>query len=438
MRKTLKLAFREYKAAVKTKGFVIGLVIAPILMSGGVLGILLFRDQVDTTDKTIAVIDRSNEIAPFLVAAATERNEAFVYHENTGKKVQPAYLIEVFPPDETNADQQRLDLSNRIRATQLHAFLDIGSDVIHPGENMNARRIAYHAENAALDEVRGWITGPINTRLRQLRLADADIEESDVPDLFYWINVEAMGLVSVDTETGDVEDAHRSSEAEAIFVPMIMLFLMFIMIMMGAMPLLYSVMEEKGQRITEVLLGSLKPFELMMGKVLGGVGVSVTGSLVYVVGGIFAVQQMGLSRYLPYHILPWFFVYMVLAIFMFGSLLASLGSACNDAKEAQSITIPAMLPMMIPMFVLVPVLEQPQSTFATWLSLFPPCTPLLMLIRQATPEGVPWWQPWIGLLGVLITTAFIIWAGGRIFRIGILMQGQPPKLGNILKWVFKG
>jgi len=438
MNKTIRLALREYKAAVKTKGFIIGLVVAPLLMSGGILGILLFRDQVDTRDKTIAIVDRTENIAQTILSAADERNETVVYEPESGKKVQPAYLFEVIEPDVHAPDQQRLALSDSVRSGRLHAFLEIGSDVVHPGESEAERRITYHAENAVLDEVRGWLNGPINSRLRQLRLADADIEPSTVSDLFYWINIEGMGLVSQDAETGEVSDAQQSSEAEAIFVPMIMLFLMFIMIMMGAMPLLYSVMEEKGQCITEVLLGSLKPFELMMGKVLGGVGVSLTGSLVYVIGGMIAVQQLDLTRYFPYHVIPWFFAYMILAIFMFGALLASLGSACNDAKEAQTLTVPAMLPMMIPMFVLVPVLEQPQSAFATGLSLFPPCTPLLMLVRQAGPAGVPAWQPWIGLIAVILTTLFIIWAGGRIFRVGILMQGQPPKLGNILRWIFSG
>ena len=213
---------------------------------------------------------------------------------------------------------------------------------------------------------------------------------------------------------------------------------MFMMFMMGAMPLLNAVMDEKSQRIAEVLLGSVKPFQLMMGKLLGSVGVSLTGAAVYVIGGIVAVRHIGLGEYIPYHILPWFFAYMLIAILMLGSILAALGSACNDSKEAQGMAMPAMLPVMIPMFIMMPVLKEPQSAFATWLSLFPPFTPMLMLLRQGTPAGVPMWQPWVGLRGVLTFTVFFVWAGGRIFRVGILMQGKPPKLADILRWAIRG
>jgi ABC-2 type transport system permease protein len=147
---------------------------------------------------------------------------------------------------------------------------------------------------------------------------------------------------------------------------------------------------------------------------------------------------MDLGKYVPYHILPWFAAHAIMAIFMFGSVFAALGSACNDASEAQAVTFPAMLPVIIPMFMLMPVVTQPQSPFATGLSLFPLFTPMLMLIRQTTPEGVPGWQPWVGTVGVALTTVFFVWIAGRIFRVGILMQGAPPKLRNLIRWAVRG
>jgi ABC-2 type transport system permease protein len=97
-----------------------------------------------------------------------------------------------------------------------------------------------------------------------------------------------------------------------------------------------------------------------------------------------------------------------------------------------------MLPVMIPMFILVPVIKEPLSGFATCLSLFPPFTPLLMLLRQSTPVGIPAWQPWVGLVGVAVFTILCVWAGGRIFRVGLLMQGQPPRIGDLLRWAVRG
>jgi ABC-2 type transport system permease protein len=176
----------------------------------------------------------------------------------------------------------------------------------------------------------------------------------------------------------------------------------------------------------------------MMGKLVGGLAVSLTGSLVYVIGGVLSIRQMGVEEFIPYHVLPWFFTFMILNIVMLGALLAALGSVCNDAKDAQQLTVPAMLPVLIPMFIMVPVLREPSSTFATTLSFFPPFTPMLMLLRQSTPAGVPLWQPWLGLIGVVAFALLSVWAGGRVFRAGILFQGQRPKLTHILRWAMGG
>lgn len=438
MRKILRLARREYKASVQTKGFIIGLVLAPILMGGGIIGMVLMKDQVDTADRKVAVVDRSGAVAAAVAAAAEERNAAEVNDPATGEKVKPAYLIEVVDPDEGEMEAQRLALSERVRRGELHGFVEVGPEVLHPGEDGETARIQYYARNAALDEVRRWIVWPLNGELRRQRLTELGVDAEELDGVLFWIPVQGMGLVSVDAETGAIGEARKSHEGEAVGVPMVLMFLMFLMIMMGAVPLLNSVMEEKTQRIAEVLLGSLKPFEFMMGKVLGGVGVSLTGSVVYVVGGIVMIAAMGFAEFVPYRVLPWFFVFMLLAIFMIGSMLAGVGAACSEAKDAQSLTLPTMLPVIAPMFVMLPVLREPQSGLATWMSLFPPCTPMLMLARMATPGGVPGWQPWVGLCGMILFTLISVWVGGRIFRMGILLQGKPPKLGEMLRWAIRG
>ncbi len=438
MSKVLKVAWREYKSTVRTKGFVIGLVVAPVLMSASGIVMALTKDRIDTTDKTIAVIDRSGMLVEALCSAAERRNAATVFDEKNGEKVRPAYTIETVAPSETNPDAQRLVLSNRVRDRQLHAFLEIGPGVLHPRTDRESARILYYGENAAIDDVRGWLGGPLNETLRRLRLSDAGIADEAVPDLFDYISPEPHGLVSIDAETGEISAAERSNELGTILPPIAMLMLMFVMIMMGAVPQLNSVMEEKSQRIAEVMLGSVKPFEFMMGKLIGGVSVSLTAAIFYVALGTWAVRHYDVAQYVPFDVLPWFFVYLISAVFMVGALQAALGSACNDASEAQSLAFPAMLPVMIPMFVMMPVIMAPQSTFATSLSLFPLFTPFLMLLRQSSAVGVPVWQPWVGLAGVLVTTLLFVWVGGRVFRVGLLMQGTPPKFGNILRWAVRG
>jgi len=100
--------------------------------------------------------------------------------------------------------------------------------------------------------------------------------------------------------------------------------------------------------------------------------------------------------------------------------------------------MPLWVFLMLPMLVWFPVMREPTRSFATWLSLFPPFTPILMLVRMASPVTIPMWQPWVGLLGVALFTIAAVWAAGRIYRVGILMYGKPPKLTEILRWALRG
>jgi ABC-2 type transport system permease protein len=136
--------------------------------------------------------------------------------------------------------------------------------------------------------------------------------------------------------------------------------------------------------------------------------------------------------------LPWFLVYQVAAIFLSGALFLAIGAACNDFKDAQSLMLPVWMTVLAPMFVWFVVVKDPRSSFATWVSLIPPCTPMLMLLRQATPMGVPAWQPWVGLIGVAAFTTGCVWVAGRVFRVGMLMQGKTPKMSDLVRWAVRG
>jgi ABC-2 type transport system permease protein len=438
MRKILRFVKREYLAAVKTKGFIIMLLLMPVLMGGSGIAMYLLRGQVDTTDKRVAIIDHSSVLTDYILKEAEKRNAEAVFDKETGKKIQPAYVFEILEADEKDLQGQRLALSDRIREGNLHAFLEAGRNVLHPEGDQNSFRIKYHGKNAAIDNIRNWLNNTINPYLRKIRLTEAGVEESKADQIMVWLQVEPMGLISVDETTGEIQEARRTGEAEAILVPAVLFFLMFMLVMMGAMPLLQSTMEEKTQRIAEVLLGSLQPHQFMAGKVLGGLLVSLTGATVYIFGGVFFMRKMGLTTFIPFQMIPWFFTFLILEIIMVGSILAALGSACNDPKDAQNLTFPAMFPVFFPMFIFMPVLQEPGSAFATWLSLFPLFTPMLMLIRKAAPVGIPAWQPWVGLAEVLLFTVFIVWVGGRVFRVGILMAGGPPKLSKMVKWAIRG
>ena len=273
MRKVLTIMARDYKATVKTKGFLIGLAIAPLFMGGSFIAIWIAEKHQDTRDKRIAVVDRTGVIVEGIVEAAERRNENGIL-DGKGKKSESAYLIEVIVPDDANAIAQRLELSDRVRRSQLHAFVEIEPGVIHPRKATSGTDVRYYAKNPIMDDVRRWLTGPINDKLRERRLQDAGIAASAVPDLFIWVNVQPEGLLVADTKTGQVQASSDANEIRAIAVPIAAIMLMFLLIMMGASPLITSVMEEKTQRIAEVLLGSVRPFQFMAGKLLGGVAVA--------------------------------------------------------------------------------------------------------------------------------------------------------------------
>jgi ABC-2 type transport system permease protein len=438
MRKVFTVARREYFAAVRSKGFIIGLILAPLLMSGGFVGMALLKDHVDTRDQRLAVVDRSGLIAPILVQAAAARNAREVTDLKTGKKVKPAYEIELVLPAGKDADAQRLQLSDRVRHQSLHAFMEIGPDILHPQSGTASGRIHYYAKNGALDDLRRWVATPINDELRRRRLINAGVDMAQVTNLFEWSSVESMSLVTRDPQSGTITKSERRGEAEAVLLPMVTQIMVFMLVMMGATPLLQTIMEEKTQRIAEVMLASVTPFQLMLGKLVGGVAVALTGSAVYLLGSITSLRSLGLTAFIPYHVLPWFFAYLIAAIFFFGALFAAVGSVCSDPKDAQSLQLPVMLPVIIPMFLLGPLLKEPHSPMATALSLFPPFTPMLMLLRLSTPSGVPSWQPWVGLAGTLLFGALSVWIGGRVFRVGILMQGKTPRLIDLIHWAVRG
>jgi len=438
MNPTLCIAKREYLATVRTKGFVIGLLVAPLLMFGAILVIPLFQGHRDTSDRRIAVVDRTGRLAAAIEEAAEKRSAEAVHDEKSGKKIAPAYLIETVTPDHADPSAQRLALSDRVRRKELHAYLEIGPEAVHPGDDSEAARIGYHCPGAALDDIRSWLRGVVNPRLRDLRLADAGLTEDQVPDLFRWDQVEPMSLVSADEQTGEVKEAKRHNEAEAIIGPVALAFVMYLMILMAALPMLNAVMEEKTQRIAEVLLGAAPPFALMAGKLLSALAVALTGATVYVALGIASGAYLAALAFVPWGVLPWFLLYLAPGIVMFAALSAALGAACNDPKDAQNLTFPVILPAILPMFFLAPVIQDPRSPLATGLSLFPPFTPVLMLLRLGHPAGAPWWHGALGFVGLVLASLLAVWVAGRIFRVAILIQGGSPRFADLIRWALKG
>lgn len=447
MRKVLVVAMREYQAAVKTKAFLLSLVLMPVMMGGSIFFQMMMRDKVDIAEKRVALVDQSGRLYDALKTKADLRNQnnlddekvkgIFEVKDGVPKQVQPKYLLERFEAGGLDHDQLCLRLSDRVRANEIFAFVIIPADITEPKGGKPGAPVQYYSNSPTYDEVQEWFIGPVNEIVQAIRVEKQRIDPTVLKAVTERVWVGNLGLVSVD-ESGTVTKAKETNRIANFFVPMGLMMLMFMVVMVGASPLMQSVLEEKMNRIAEVLLGSVSPFGLMLGKLLGMVGVSLTIATVYMVGAFLSLKKAGYGEFFPAQVIWWFVVYQSLAVLMFGALFIAIGAAVSDMKEAQSLMTPVMILVVAPMFVWTNVVKEPLSTMSTVFSLFPPATPMLMVMRQAIPPGIPVWQPLVGIVGVVLTTLFCVFAASRIFRVGILMQGKGAKVSEMVRWVFRG
>ena len=458
MRKILLIARREYLAAVRTKAFIIGLLSMPIMMFGSIIMQTMLKDQVDLSDKHYAVVDRTpgGAVSPLLEAAAKQRNESQVYDPKTRAQTSPKFLIETVPPSAPTAEAmaaQRFELSERVRKKELVGVLEVGPDALKvpagelPALDARGRRlkppedreaIRYQTNTPLDDDFPRWAEAVVTASAMQHRASAAKVSLKAVTDTLIAVPLVMKKLSKKDPESGAISDATDEGRAASFLAPAGLTILMFMMILVGTTPLMQSVFEEKSARIAEVLLGSVRPFELMMGKLLGMVGVSLTTVSFYLAGAYWAAQRYGFAEYLPGWLIAWFFLYQILGILMYGSVFIAIGAACSDIKETQSLITPVMLVAMIPMFMLANLIERPSSPLSTAVSFFPFATPMVMIIRQAIPPGIPWWQPVLGVVGTLAMTAACVYAAGRVFRVGLLMQGKGANFAQMARWVVRG
>ena len=190
------------------------------------------------------------------------------------------------------------------------------------------------------------------------------------------------------------------------------------------------------QKISEVLVSAVTPFELMMGKLLGTIFLAMTLSALYLGAIAISTTYFGVDHMIPGQIYGWFLLFQLMALAIYGSLFAAIGAACSEMRDAQTLMTPAMVVLMIPMFFVGVIIDSPHGTMATAISLFPPATPMIMMMRVAIAPGPPMWQL---ALSLFLTTGFTIgcvWAAGKVFRIGLLSTGQAPTFRNLIGWVF--
>jgi ABC-2 type transport system permease protein len=436
LRRVLLIARRDYLQTVCSKGFLVGLILLPVIFGGGFL-LTALGSKGNTKDQRVVVIDRTGVSAAHVMKSCEEANRKAMFNAATGLQVTPRYVFEE-ARRETGGNAQLLALSDRIRAGELFMVLDISAEALRPPTDSAKDLVRYYSNSVRQNQLGLWFPAAVNNGLRRARLAQLGVEAAQITEATRDVGVASMNLFTRDPATGKIIPAETRSPLQAEIVPLFLAALMILIVMGGSAPHLGAVAEDKAQRVFEMLLCSATPFELMMGKVLAALGACLTSSVFYILGGLLALTGMASFGLAPLHLLPWFFVYLIADVLMVSAIGVALGSACGTAQDAQSLAFILFLPIVIPIFLLVPVMQQPHGPFATAMAFIPPFTPVVMMMRQALPGGVPWWQPWLGLAGMAVYAAAVIWAASRIFRIGILSQGRAPKLTELAQWVLRG
>ena len=424
--KTLIVAVSEFTTLTRSKAFLVGILLMPVFMAIA-MGVQKFsRNATDINERRFVVVDRTGVLYPALAAAAEDWNRNATA---TGVQLAPRFVPSPAMYAETD-EHARAELSDRVRKDDIYAFVEIPASALDPA---SAATIRYHSNHPSYRALPGWIANAVNREILNQRFREAAIDRALVARLTKRAEVEELGLLQRDG--GQIRAAVAVDKVRTVAIPVGMMMILLFSVMSGAPQLLNSVIEEKMSRISEVLIGSVTPFELMMGKLIGSVAVSVLLAVVYVAGGASVANYMGYGDALRASDIGWLLLFLVMASFMFGSIFITIGAACSDLKDAQGMMTPAMLIMMLPWMTWFAILNAPDSSVSVGLSLFPTAAPFLMLLRIMIPPGPPLWQIGLALLLSALTTVAAVYAAGKIFRTGLLMQGKAASFGEMWKWV---
>ena len=444
MYKILVIAHREYAAMVATKSFLVTLILMPIMMLGGILIMPQVNKLSGGKTRTIVVADGTSQLRETLEAAVEARNTSskktlppeLAGEDGSGRKIegmtpkQDKLILEFWESGELT-DADRLALSDRMRVGELYAFLEIPKTVFDDPREGNPIA-SFVCQEALLSESRAWLEKVLESQIHQKRLVSQgfdpmEIKKAEIP----------FGLMPkipyTQVKDGSIRSESGVNVLATIMLPLGVMMLMFLVIFMAAQPMLESGMEEKTQRIAEVLLGSVSPMQLMAGKLLGNVAASLMIFAIYSIGGWWTLDRNGLAHFLPWFLLPWFLVFQVLGVLFFSSIFLTIGASISELKEAQSLLLPVWLLLVAPLMVWFVALRDPNGIVAIVLSFFPPSAPMMMTLRLASGQTIPAWHPPLAILIMLIATFCVVWVAGKIYQAGLLRQDSAKSFAQLLR-----
>ncbi|HET9454816.1 MAG TPA: ABC transporter permease [Gemmatimonadaceae bacterium] len=326
------------------------------------------------------------------------------------------------------------DLGKRVADGELFAYFEIGPDPVKDNAGMT-----YVARNLADDDLRDWYESRATEIVRARRLEERKIDRATA----VWLNTESKFVERTVSETGE-ESAVGMKDKLRQNSPMVFVYILWIAIFSITQGLLTSTIEEKSTRISEVLLSSVSPVQLMAGKILGVAGTGLMMITIWLLSAYAAVKfvptwlgapaSLDLTPILSDPLLiTSFVIYFILGYLLYSAILIGIGSVVNTIQEAQALMMPVMMTLMLPLVAMMPIGRDPNGTFAKVMSYIPPFTPFVMMNRAAGPPTIVEYV----VTSILLVAAIagMLWASAKIFRIGILMTGKPPKAREIWQWV---
>lgn len=496
MSRLLLIAGREYLENVRTKGFWIGIMMMPfVLVLVALVPILVESTRVA---KTYAVIDESDHILNPVNQLISQQDFKFFLTDFSKGQADslPPFLATMFPELRELQDDQkdwlirylfgvakmdgnlsrrlqnllsnhrrdiqrwwhdlsaqaRANLSNsistnyfiqsrdngdvaslnaKIEKDNLFAYFVIGTDAVRTGDGTK-----YVSNNLTDQDLQLWFGKFVSQQVRNQRLALSEIDEKTAD----WIN-EAITFEGI-LLGKDGEEEVDSTDIARQWAPVVFVYFLWISILINTQMLITNTIEEKSNKLIEVLLSSVSPITLMGGKIVGiaATGLTIIFAWLAMALAFFIVLPLLVGLELPINLStvladPWFLMsfvmYFLLGYLLYAALLVGLGSLCNNLKDAQNLILPVQMIQMLPILLMVPIGRDPNGTLAQVLSYVPPLTPFVMMNRAAGPPSTSEYVITTVLLVASIVVAF--WLAAKIFRVGILMTGKPPGPMEILR-----
>ena len=430
---------REYTTRVKSKGFVVSLFLMPVLMCGLVFLSSFLAIMEDRTKdiRKLAIIDETGEIF-------TEMQAAIARHSTFQHKGELVYQLH---EESATTEEERATLRERINTKDLYAYLEIPKDVFASGE------VRFYARTATNFEMQNALRRIISDIVRDRRFAESGYSRREVSQLMRSVRFNAYAVKSGKGKDGGAEVESPIQTGARIGLGYLLVFVLYLFVIIYANSVMRSVLEEKTTRIVEVIVSSVKPHQLLLGKLIGVCSVCLTMFAIWVIFGVLLVMNIepllgifgidslpmqftlviGTIKASSAEILTYFFVYFIVGFFMYSTLYAVVGAICSSEEEAQQTAGPLTMLIVVPFILMFQLFRIPDSTLSVLLSHVPFFSPILMFMRINVLMP-PLWEILLNVLLMCATVLLVTLISGKIYRIGILMYGKRPTLRQLWQW----